>query len=154
MGKVRSDLAALEADLTSTIASIQQKLSSTQVITRKLEEYHVMIGEKAVAITGIEGELNKLRLTVEERLLLNQLDLQNNSHPDLLGPIRRLMNIKRLLADGPEGAEDLELVELVRRTNEKVEEWFDRNLSSIQLDCLHPSMSTLVEYMVEIHGLQ
>ena len=111
-----------------------------------------MIAEKAIAITGIEGEMTKLRLTTEERLLLHQLDLQNNSHPDLLGPIRRLMDIKRLLSDGAE--EDTEMVELVRRTNEKVEEWFDRNISSIQLDCLHPSMSTLVEYMVEIHGLQ
>lgn len=114
-----------------------------------LESYSKSIEEKKRVIAEAEDELKKYQLTEEDRLRLGSIDL-NSSHTDLLGPIRRLREIK----SAPFVAEDeSDLTVLLQSTNEKVSEWFERNISSIQLDSVDPSLGVLVGYLVEMNGL-
>lgn len=141
----------MQSALEFTSIELSKKLNMAKDISAKLDAFKSDIDSRRTIIEESEVLITKYRLTSEEKEHYKNLNFASSSHSDLLEPIQRLLEIRK--APIPIEA-DPEVTDLMDATNGKLAEWFEKNISSIQLDSVNPSLSTLVSYIVEMNGFE
>lgn len=151
VNEIKNEVSRMQTALDATALELSKKLDLATAISMKLEAFKSEIDARRTTIQDSEALLVKYKLSFEEKQKLRQLDFASSSHSDLLAPIQRLLEIRKapIMIEA-----DAEVADLMENANEKLAEWFERNISSIQLDSVNPSLATLVSYIVEMRGFE
>lgn len=136
----------MQGSIEGAQAQLSSRLEIAQQISGRLDEYSSAIAAKQALLNQSEAEMAKLRLTEDEKASLRLIDL-NSSHGDLIGPLRRLLEIRAHPL-----AQTAEVAQILQDTHDKVVAWFERNISTIDLESVSPSISLLAEFIAESQG--
>ena len=117
-------------------------MTCAKQLASRLDEHNRRVHEQSSRVDEAKTMLEKTMLTEEEKENIKSLNL-NSSHTDLLASLKRLMEVRAVNPDQSE---------LFSNTTEIVTEWFDRNISTVRLDMVSPSLNTIVSYMVSMNG--
>ncbi len=139
----------LEVAIATMRDLIASQLACAEEVNNGLKLKQSKVDHSIEELGKLESELKRLSLTEEEREKLRNFD-PNSSNSSLIEPIQRLLDLKRARAV----LEDDEILDILNSANEKLSVWFERNISTIQLDSVNPSISTLVGYIIEMQGQQ